>query len=73
MQTSTENVDSHNMTQDIEEDIALDLEKSAREQSTALYELNKKVSSWNMALNSRQVIKSQNSEQAQDKKGGKQA
>ncbi len=68
MQTSTENVDSHNMTQDIEEDIALDLEKSAREQSTALYELNKKVSSWNMALNSRQVIKSQNSEQAQDKK-----
>ena len=56
MQTSTENVDSQNMTQDI----ALDLEKSAREQSTALYELNKKVNSWNMALNSKQVIKSQN-------------
>ena len=68
MQTSTENVDSQNMTQDLEEDIALDLEKTAREQSTALYQLNKKVNSWNMALNSRQVIKSQNSEQAQEKK-----
>ena len=64
MQTSTENVDSQNMTQDI----ALDLEKSAREQSTALYELNKKVNSWNMALNSKQVIKSQNNLETQEKK-----
>ena len=64
MQTSTENVDSQNMTQDI----ALDLEKSAREQSTALYELNKKVNSWNMALNSKQVIKSQNDLETQEKK-----
>ncbi len=68
MQTSTENVDSQNMTQDLEEDIALDLEKSAREQSTALYELNKKVNSWNMALNSKQEIKSQNDEETQEKK-----
>ena len=73
MQMSTENVDSQNMTQDIEEDIeakniAEDFEKSAGEQSSALYELNKKVNSWNMALNAKQEIKFQNDEKTQEKK-----
>ena len=68
MQTSTDNVDSQNMTQNIEEDRTLDLEKSAREQSTALYELNKKINSWNMALNSKQAMKFQKGDQTQEKK-----
>ena len=55
MQTSTENVDSQNMTQDLSE-------------NESLYELNKKVNGWNMALNSKQEIKIPKNTQADDKK-----
>ena len=59
MQTSTENVDSHNMAQDMPE---------SNTENSELEELNKKVNSWNMALNSKQEIKIKNDTQAQDKK-----
>ena len=70
MQTSTENVGSQNMTQNLENspntDLPLELEKSLEAQNNALQELNQKVNNWNTAL-AKQAVKQKDIE-SQEKK-----
>lgn len=55
----------------LNEEIEQELAEDINAQSAELEELNKKVNSWNMALNSKQGLKVQDNIQTQDKKGGK--
>ena len=52
----------------LNEEIEQELAEDINAQSAELEELNKKVNSWNMALNSKQGLKVQDNIQTQDKK-----
>ena len=52
----------------LNEEIEQELAEDINAQSAELEELNKKVNSWNMALNSKQRLKVQDNIQTQDKK-----
>ena len=51
----------------LNEEIEQELAEDINAQSAELEELNKKVNSWNMALNSKQGLKVQDNIQTQDK------